>query len=390
MSFRPTCSGVIDEVLDAATSTGSVPGIVAVAAGTRGPLYEGASGTFDLSTGAPMTVDAIFRIASMTKLATAVAAMQLVEQGLLELDTPVARYVPTFGELQVLDGFDGDTPVLRPPTDAATVRQLLTHTSGLSYETWNAAIMRYEELTGMPTISAGLKKTFLHPLVSDPSTRFEYGTSMDWLGLVIEAVSGTGIDAYFDEHVFEPLGMADTCVRLTAQQRERVVPVHARGDDGSFVVTDNDYVQDPEFYAAGHCLYSRAGDYLRLQQALLAGGTFAGVRILGAATVDQMFRNQIGEIEIRTMPTANPGYSCDLDLCTGKKWGLGFMLEVDDRPGMRASGTGGWGGIFNTFFWIDRSKGVTGGIYMQFVPFLDPEAMHVARAFEAALYRALS
>ncbi|HZD65521.1 MAG TPA: serine hydrolase domain-containing protein [Acidimicrobiales bacterium] len=377
----------IDRVLAAATR--EVPGVVAVAADDRGVCYEGAFGRANVDTDAAMTPDAMFRIASMTKVVTSVAAAQLVERGDLDLDAPVGSILPAFDRLDVLEGFDGDTPRLRRPASRATVRQLMTHTSGLPYWIWDADASRYLDLTGVPTPTTGLRSCFQTPLRFDPGTRFQYGISTDWLGQVVEAVSGQTLDAYFTRNVFEPLGMDDTVVKMSDAQRERSVPVHARRPDGSFAVTGFDWEQDPEFWPGGHCLYTTAGDFLALQRALLARGTLGRTRILGAETVDQMLANHIGELAVTPFATAHPELSTDVDLGPDRAWGLGFLLTTREAPGYRSAGSGGWAGLFNSYFWVDPARRVTAAVHMQFLPFYDDRAVRLATDFEQALYATL-
>ena len=201
-------SAGIDGVLQAAVDGGVVPQVVAIAADRDGPIYEGAAGPRAVGESDPVTPDTQFRIASMTKMVATVAALQQVERGNLDLDAPVEQYRPEFADLQVLDGFDGDEPRLRPPATKATVRQLASHTSGLSYWFWNADMVHFEALTGTPNALSGKRGMFTLPLVGDPGTLYEYGINTDWLGLVVEAASGQALDAYFAEHILGPLGMS--------------------------------------------------------------------------------------------------------------------------------------------------------------------------------------
>src|SRR5450755_2943312 len=241
----------IDEVLQAAVARGDVPGVVALAAGDDGVLYEGAAGRRAADAGDPITPDTMLRIASMTKMVTTTAALQLSERGRLELDAPVETYRPEFADLQVLEGFDGGAPRLRPPRTRATVRQLITHTAGLGYWFWNSEIDRYEQVTGTPNILPGTDAMFTSPLLFDQGTRFEYGINVDWLGRVVEAVSGQSLDAYFLANITGPLGMTSTTAKMTDAQRASSAPIHVRGEDGSWAVTDIDWAQDPDYWGAG-------------------------------------------------------------------------------------------------------------------------------------------
>jgi methyl acetate hydrolase len=386
---EPAMTSAIDKVLHLAVENGAVPGVVAMAASEDGVIYEGAAGLRSADASDPITADTVMRIASMTKMVTATAGLQLYEQGSLDLDAPVAAYRPEFANLQVLEGFDGDTPRLRPPASQATVRNLFTHTSGLAYWIWNRDIDRYEQVTGTPNVMPGTADVFTAPLVFDPGTRCEYGISMDWLGRVIEAVSGQPLDAYFTENITGPLGMTSTTGRMTAEQRTNSTPIHVRGEDGSWIATDIDWAQQPEFWGGGHFLYSTPRDYLKFQRMLLGRGAHDGVRILAEPTVAEAFANQIGALDFpAAITTAHPELSADVNLGPDLKWGLGWLLNEKGQPGMRAAGSGGWAGLFNTYFWVDPASGITGAIYSQTLPFVDPPAVQMYADFERALYAA--
>jgi methyl acetate hydrolase len=377
----------VDELLQEAVAAGVAPGVVATAADAYGVIYEGAAGRRSADEDDPVGADTLFRIASMTKALASVAALQLIERGELDLEQPVGDVRPDFDELQVLEGFDGDTPRLRAPASRATVRQLLTHTSGLTYWIWNADTSRYDDDTGIPNVVAGTMDAFRNPLGFDPGTRWEYGMNTDWLGQVVEAVSGQALDAYVAEHIFAPLGMTDSTFRPSDEQRSNLTPVHVRADDG-FVVADLDWVASPEFYAGGHASYATPRDYLRFQRALMAGGTLEDAQILRRETVDAMFENHIGDLHSVLLHTAHPDLSNDAEFFPGmeKKWGLGLELVPDDVPGGRRAGSGHWAGLFNTYFWIDRTTGITGAVYTQLLPFADAGVVGLLGDFERAVY----
>lgn len=382
-----TKTGRIDEVLGAAVGRGDVPGVVAMAADDTGVIYEGAAGRRSADADDPITADTMTRIASMTKMVTTTAALQLYDRGSLELDAPVDTYRPEFANLQVLEGFDGDTPRLRRPASRATVRQLMTHTAGFGYWFWNRDIDRYEQVTGTPNVLAGKEAVFASPMVVDPGVRFEYGHNSDWLGRVVEAVSGQTLDAYIKANIADPLGMTNTTALMTADQRANSTPVHARSTDGSWIVTDVDWPQQPDFWAGGHFLYSTPRDYMQFQRMLLGRGALGDVRILAAATVDKAFTNQIGALSFPpAISSAHPELSADINLGPDLKWGLGLLLNEKPQPGMRAAGSGAWAGLFNTHFWVDPASRLTGSIYSQCLPFGDPAAFQVYVDFERALY----
>ena len=207
---------------------------------------------------------------------------------------------------------------------------------------------------------------------------------------MIEAVSGQPLDAYVLEHITGPLGMANTTARMTAEQRANSTPIHVRGEDGAWAVTDVDWAQEPDYWGGGHFLYSTPRDYLRFQQMLLGCGTLGDVQVLERATVAAAFASQIGALEFPSaIPTAHPELSADVNLGPGLKWGFGLLLNPEPLPGMRAAGSGSWSGLFNTHFWVDPASGVTGAIYSQTLPFADPPAFQLYADFERALYASL-
>jgi len=273
---------------------------------------------------------------------------------------------------------------------SATVRQLASHTSGLTYWFWNADMVRYEELTGTGNAMSGKREMFTLPLVADPGSRFEYGINADWLGLVVEAASGQTLDAYFAEHILGPLGMTQTTFLMSPEQRANSVPVHLRGESGAWEATELDWSQEPEWFAGGHGLYATPRDYLKFQRMLLGGGTLDGTKIVEPASLDEAFSNQIGELDFPpAIATADPGSSADFNAGPGYKFGLGLLLNSEDQPGARKAGSGAWAGIFNSHFWVDRSSGVTGAIYSQTLPFVEPPVFQMYADFERALYASL-
>jgi CubicO group peptidase (beta-lactamase class C family) len=377
----------IDGLLERAVSDRVVPGVVAVAGDRDGVMYEGAFGRLSVDGDPPVRPDTMIWIASMTKAITSVAAMQLIEQGGLELEQPVADILPAFGALQVLEGFDGDTPRLRAPARPATIRHLLTHTAGLGYWFANADVLRYHQLTGIPDPTTGSRRVFEMPLVADPGTRWEYGTSTDWLGQVVEAVSGQDLATYCQERIFSPLGMSDATFIPTDDQAARMMPVHSRTPDGSLVPTPWDS-PEPEFHSGGAGAYATAADYLRFMRALLRGGELDGERILRPDTVELAFTDHLGGVELpAVVRSAIPELSNDVpSLPVAQGWGLGFHLVLEDVPGMRRAGTGDWAGLCNCYYWIDRAAGVAGALLTQVLPFYDARIVETSAAFEEAVY----
>ncbi|MEW2499728.1 MULTISPECIES: serine hydrolase domain-containing protein [unclassified Amycolatopsis] len=377
----------IDKILSDAVDAGDVPNVVAIAADDNGIIYEGAAGPRAAGSAGPASADTHFRIMSMTKMVTTTAALKLADQGQLDLDAPVERYRPEFAEMKVLEGFDGDQPKLRAPASQATVRQLMTHTSGLSYWFWNDDIVKWEKATGIPNVLSGQKIVLTAPMVADPGTKVEYGTNTDWLGQVVEAVAGVTLDVFFKEHITGPLGMTETSFAPSGSQRDNLAPIHVLGEDGKWVATDINIPEQPEYWAGGHGLYSTPRDYLKFQRMLLGGGTLDGTKVLERSTVDAAFTNQIGDLDFPArIPTADPTSSYDFAAGPGHKWGLGLVLNSEQRPGMRAAGSGTWAGLCNSFFWVDPVNRVTGAIYSQSLPFVPPPFIKLYENFERALY----
>jgi CubicO group peptidase (beta-lactamase class C family) len=364
-----------------------------MAATDRGLLYEGAAGRRVLGGAEAMTLDSVFRIASMTKAIASVAAMQLVEQGKLALDAPVPDIDPTIGAPRVLEGFDAaGTPRLRPAKRPITLRHLLTHTAGFAYDMWNPTLGRYLRTAGLPLRSSGQVASIRMPILFDPGERWEYGINTDWVGRLVEAASGQPLDGYFRERIFAPLGMVDSGFVTTEAQRARQARLHQREPDGGLVPQP---LEPPagaaEFWSGGGPLYSTGRDYLQLLRMLLHGGQWNGARVLRPETVALMHANHIGEIPAGVMRTARPEMSNDVDFFPGARvrWGLGYMLNLDAGPNGRSAGTVSWAGIYNTYYWLDPVRRVTGVILTQILPFADPRVLAVYGGFERAVYEAL-
>ena len=378
----------IDALLRAATDAGHVPGVVAMATSADRTLYHGAFGVRDLSAGAAMTEDTVFWIASMTKALVSVAAMQLIEQGRMGLDQDSGSLVPGLADLQVLEGFaDDGSPRLRPARGPVTIRHLLTHTAGFTYDFLNARTGLYMKAMNVPPGPSGLRASLATPLAFDPGERWEYGINIDWLGQVIEAVSGQTLDVYLRQHVTGPLGMTDTGFVLESGHRARLARTHMR-TGGVLAPIDFATNQAPEFFSGGGGLYGTAPDYLRFIAAFLAGGA----PVLGPRSVALMSQNQVGDLPAGLMgDAAMPQLTNSVDYFPGSvsKWGFGFLINTVQLPGGRSVGSLTWAGLANTYYWIDPARGVGGVIMMQMLPFGDPEALKLLAGFEQAVYAAL-
>ena len=383
----------VDEVLSAAAERSEVPGVVAMAGTRQGPLYQGAFGRRTLPDGAAMTPDTVFWIASMTKAVTSTAAMQLVEQGKLGLDEPIAEVLPELAAPRVLEGFDaGGAPILRPARRPITLRHLITHTAGFVYPIWHPAIARYAESRGLPEIFSCRDAALMLPLTFDPGERWEYGINIDWIGKAVERQCGQKLGDYFAEHLFGPIGMKETGFRLTADRRARLAGMHARGEDGALAPIAFEVEQEPEFQMGGGGLYGTAADYLAFARLFLNDGRAdSGQQVLRPETVRLMRENAMGELNVRALPAALP-YSHEAEFFPGmvKKWSPGFMISTEAVVGGRAAGSLAWAGLANTYFWIDPARGVAAVILMQFLPFADPKALALLDSFEKAIYAGLA
>lgn len=381
-----------DAVLRRAVEQGDAPGIVAMATGANGSLYEGAFGSRVQGQDIPMTLDTVVWIASMTKALTGAAAMQLVEQGRLDLEAPASRILPQLEETRVLVGWADGKPVTRPPKRPITLRHLLTHTAGFSYEHWSADIQAYQKAMDLPGIGSCRNAALRMPLTFDPGERWQYGINIDFAGKMVEAVSGKRLGEYLQENLFAPLGMDSTAFRITPEMRSRLAKVHERRPDGTLKPLEFVMTQDPEFEMGGGGLYSTAGDYLSFVRMMLNKGKGNGNQVLKPETVALMSKNAMGELKVQMLKTALPHRTVDAEFFPGmpKGWGLSFMINDRQAPTGRSAGSLAWAGLANTFYWIDQAKGV-GGVYMsQVFPFVEERSLANYYGFEKSVYQALA
>lgn len=375
-------SAALSQFFTEIVTRGDVPGIVAIVVSPDAVLYHDAFGKMNVARNMPMQKDTIFRIASMTKAVTSVGVMQLVEQGKIGLDDQVSKYIPRLKNPQVLTKVDeqAGTYETRPASREITIRQLLTHTSGIGYSWSDHGLAVAQKKTGATNDSE-------LPLVNDPGAQWTYGASTRVLGDVIERVTGERVDVYLDRHVTGPLGMRDTTYTVPKDKYDRVVTVHQR-DNGKLTETPNDAVIPATIRGDGG-LFSTAADYARFVQMILNQGQLGGTRIVSDRTVAEMSKKQTGRVKVRPQPTANPLRSKPFPLGAGEDvWGLGFQLAAPKTadPSMRSPGSMSWAGINNTFYWIDPQKQVGAVILMQLLPFYDDAAIGALQGFEKRVY----
>ena len=387
--LKATTDTILNRVV---TSNPRVPGVVAMVTDRQRNIYEGAAGKRRLDRDADMTTDTVFAIFSTTKAITGTAALQLVEEGKLDLDAPAKNYAPDIGKLQVIEGFsETGEPRLRAPKRDVTTRMLMLHTAGMGYDFFNATYNRLAQEKGQPSVITASKKALMTPLLFDPGDKWEYGSNMDWCGQVVEGIAGKRLGEVFKTRIFEPLGMRDTTFELTDALRQRVAGMHARNADGSLTPMDFELPSQPEVHMGGHGLYSTVGDYMRFIRMWLNDGAGEHGRVLKAETVRMAERNHLGDKKVTMLPGVIPSLSNDAEFFPGlsKSWALTFMVNDEQAPTGRPAGALGWAGLANLFFWIDRKNGFGGFWATQILPFADPASFGGYMDFETALYNSL-
>ena len=399
-------SAAADAVLDGVVSgSPRAPGVAAVATDRDGVIYAGARGERVLG-GDAFTTDTVCAIFSTTKAIGGTACLQLVEQGDLDLDAPAREYVPRIGGLQVLERLDDDgSPRLRSPKSDITTRHLLTHTAGLTYDFFNETYTRLANEQDQPWVVEASYASIETPLLFDPGEQWEYGSNIDWAGLVVEGITGKRLGDVFAERILGPLGMDSTAFSMTPAMRERMATIHAREDsDGSLIPLPGvELPPDPEIHMAGHGLYGTAEDYAKFIRMWLNNGAGpGGEQILRPETVEMACRNHLPEgmfikmlpglgateVAKTVLPVSNPRLSNDAEFFPGmpKTWALTFMINEEEAPTGRPAGALAWAGLANLYFWIDRANGVGGFWATQIFPFADPTSVGGFLDFEKAVY----
>jgi methyl acetate hydrolase len=380
-------TGALSREMTKAVGRGDSPGVVALVVNREGVLYEGAAGKLDIAHDRTMPVNAIFSIASMTKPVTSVAIMMLFEEGKLKLDDPVSQYLAGFDNPRVFTKFNEKdaTYETRPAKRPITIRHLLTHTSGIGYSFCNPIEDRIVEATK--------KNEWELPLLNDPGDRWNYGPSTALLGMIVEKISGQPLEPYFQQHIFQPLGMVDTSYAVPLAKQPRVATKYSRTNGQLQELPQRAIPTTPvaPFRGDGG-LYSTVQDYGKFMRMLLNGGRLGSTQILRESSVRMMGENNIGSIFVELQPAVDTKYAKAFPLGAGRdKFGLGFQIASGDPQfaRFRNAGSMSWAGIYNTEFWIDPVQHIGGVMMMQTLPFYDDGALRTLRDFEELVYQDL-
>ena len=379
----------VDAVIQQSINNKQIAGATALIARNGKIVYNKAFGYSDVEAKTPMRTDNIFRIASQTKAITSVAVMMLFEEGKLLLDDPISKYIPAFSRPVVLDQFNAadTTYTTTPAKREITIRDLLTHTSGIEYAVIGSPTFKaiYAK-AGIPvgfeggatSLREAVDKLAKLPLAHNPGEKFTYGLNTDVLGCLVETVSKKSLDKFFEERIFQPLGMKDTYFFLPASKQNRLIPIYTFDANNNFVkyerngVITADYpTRKGTYFSGGAGLSSTITDYATFLQMLLNGGVYNGKRLLARRTVELMTSNQIGDLDLR-----------------GDKFGLGFQITSEKNQAKLgvSKGTFAWGGYFGTTYWVDPKEKIVGLIFIQ----QSPLKSDIHDKFKAAVYQSLN
>ncbi len=370
---------LIVDRMDSLLKTSDLPGLVAIAINKDGEKVTYTYGNAIWSEDTPIRTDNIFRIASMTKLITSIAALQLVEKDSLELDKDLSSLMPEMTSIPILtdekEFIEGKNPI--------TLRNLLTHTSGFGYYFTDSLLATHDE--------SEWEYDDL-PRRSESGTRFLYSTSTDWVGKLIEKTTGLTLEEYFRNNITGPLEMDRTWYNLPDSLKSYIVSYGKRGDDGTEALSeipDRVPKDDIQSYSGGGRLYSSPEDYNRLLECLLNDGTYNGIRILEKETIDEMFEPQLENISM----DIEDNYFLKGDCCDFRglikptsNWGLAGLIDTEPTSYGRQEGTLLWGGVYNTYWYIDRQTGISASIYTQYLPFNHAATTSVFEEFSEMIY----
>ncbi|KAH6892603.1 beta-lactamase/transpeptidase-like protein [Thelonectria olida] len=407
-SLQAKLRGIIDEYTLGGADR-KVPGLVYSAFRNDGePIFQYSSGTRGISSQDPMTLDTIFFLASFTKLATSVSCMQLVEQGTLRLDDPdqVESICPELRDVKVLTRTAEGKFELIDKVKRISLRMLLNHTAGFGYAFEDEKLAEYSRPVGADDFSGEAVQNANRPLVNQPGETFQYGISMDWVGVIIERVSGKSLDDYFKTNIFQPLGMNSVTFYPSNESKTNLAYMHRRSLDDKLTATDHFYrrpllAQEGQKVpcVGGHGCFGKPTEFTRLISLLLNDGVDnkTGVRLLRPDTVQDMFTDQIADkprfsnvcVPVAKPELANPTPLAPMPDDHTEGWGLSFSISHFPGDTGRAPGTGSWEGLANLFWFADRKNNIGGIIASQILPYGDRFVLECSDRVETGIYKAL-
>lgn len=375
----------LDDLLHRAVEQRHMPFAVAMVADRDDVRWSGAVGKS--SPQAEADLNTVFRIFSMGKAIGSLAALILVDRGLLTLETPVGSVLEEFGDIRVLDSFGPAGPVLRPPRRPVTVRHLLTNTAGFAYEGWNSRQALYALMTGALHPNSGARIAIKGPLMFDPGDGMTYGYGFDWIGSLVARLDGRDAVTFCQDEIFDPIGMPDTMFEPD-RAGARLAQTSMRSPDDSFTPFDVSPPAKPEIYGLGQCLYGTAPDYMQFLRFILNDGEIDGRHLLSREVMAMMKTPQSGGLTMPLMKTMAPLLSADVELVTSSvtTWTAGFLQNQTDVPGKRSAGSLTWAGFLNTHYWVDHRAGIAAVLMTQLLPFADERFMTMYDEFERAVY----
>lgn len=378
---------VLDSVLkNAVTRAGGVPGVVAMVTDKDGNVYEGAFGYRNIETKEPMTLDTTFAMFSTTKAVTGLILMKLVEDGLVSLSDPVSKYLPEINDVEVLLGFDENgVPQTKKPDNEVTVDMLMLHTAGFGYEFFSEDDAKYREAKGVASVLTSTPAGIQSVLLFEPGTDWNYGVNIDWVGRVIEAVTGLRLEDAMKKYLFEMQDMKNISFTPPEDMKQRRAVIHLRNEEGTLSAnTELAAPGTPEMDMGGHGLYASIDEYMKFIRVILNNGD----NVLSNDTVEQMLTNGLGELKSGGWKTSNPVLSNDGEFFPGyeKTWAYTFQVNETPLPTGRPAKQVMWAGLANLFYWIDVENGIGGFWATQIFPYQDPASYLGYLEFESAVY----
>ena len=377
----------IDNILEDAAQQ-KVPAVSAAVISKDADLYKGHFGFRDLENKDQVDDNTLFRIASMTKAITSTCIYQLIDKGILSLDTNLKDFFPEISDKKVIRGFDdnGDQ-ILSDVSNDINIGHLLTHTSGFAYEIWNESIAKLVEKGDLQSAFANNDEFLKAPLVFEPGSDWEYGIGIDWLGVLIEKINDCSLQEYMLTHIFEPLGMSNTSYDLDKNKHSRVAKVYGRNND-EYLEMPFEVPEKSSFYSGGGNLISNLEDYSKFLRIFLNSGKGSKKQIISESSIASMLSSLNEELVMKKMLTQVPMLSNDVDFfpTSAKSWSPGFMVNHEDIKSGRPKNSSGWAGLFNSFFWIDPKNEIAALILMQMLPFSEDGCFTTLQEFEASIY----